>query len=168
MQFISIEDNFLNNELFNECLYFSNITFTTDSMDSFDTNKTCWEDDMIKDSATIYIKRLDYGELYNKIKESISLKLDIDTLKCINFYWYSPGSHIPWHNDSTHNGGITIYLNDWDIDNGGLFLFNDKNDGIRAIVPKRNRLIQQFGRVDHSVMPTTTTSIPRKTIQIFY
>jgi len=168
MQFVSIRDDFLNDELFNECLNFSNTTFTNEAIDSFDTNKKCWHYDIVKDSTPIYIKRLNDVELYDKIKEEISIKLGVVTLKGINFYCFSQGSHIPWHNDASHSGGITIHLNNWDPDHGGLFLFNDNNNEIRAIVPKKNRVVQQFGKVTHSVMPTTMTSMPRKTIQIFY
>ena len=89
-------------------------------------------------------------------------------IKCIMFYFYHPESHIPWHNDGNHNGGITIYLNDiWDKNNGGYFLFEHENT-IQAIVPKRNMAVEQFGGVEHSVSPTTRLSDIRRTIQIFF
>jgi Rps23 Pro-64 3,4-dihydroxylase Tpa1-like proline 4-hydroxylase len=89
-------------------------------------------------------------------------------LKCINFYYWSQNSHIPWHNDHLHVGGITIYLNEsWDTDSGGLFLF-ENNDLVQGIYPQRNLCIQQQGNVSHSVSPSSSQSQIRTTIQIFY
>jgi Rps23 Pro-64 3,4-dihydroxylase Tpa1-like proline 4-hydroxylase len=84
------------------------------------------------------------------------------------FYYWTPGSHIPWHNDSIYNGGITIHLNEnWNPDHGGIFLFEDGNN-IRGIYPKINTAVEQFGKVHHCVCPTTTHSDVRRTIQFFF
>jgi hypothetical protein len=133
------------------------------------TNYEYWGRNIIKDSKVVYIyDLLENDPLYIKIRETVQIKLKIDKIKCIMFYYWSQNSHIPWHKDITHIGGITIYLNEtWDKDSGGLFLF-DNNDMIQGIYPERNLCIQQQGNINHSVCPTTFHSEIRSTIQVFY
>jgi len=169
MKSILIYDNFLNEKLFIECLDYSNISF--DSNKDFHSNKDLWNKNIVEDSENIYIKEIDKtNDLYIKINEIVKNKMNIESIKCLWFYWYMPCSHIPWHNDGHKNGGITIYLNNyWNKNNGGLFLYeNEITNQINAIVPKKNMAIQQIGGVLHSVCPTTKSSEIRKTIQIFY
>ena len=106
-------------------------------------------------------------ELKNKILNTVKDKFKRE-IKGIMFYYWMPCSHIPWHDDSNHNGGITIYLNEnWDKDHGGIFLFDDGKE-IRGIYPNKNRAVEQYGGFSHSVCPTSMKSDIRRTIQIFF
>jgi hypothetical protein len=166
-KFVAIHSSFLQEELFMECQKQSCSFFNEKKL--LQTNHDCWHSNIIKDSNVVYIYRLlENDPLYTKIRETIQIKLNIDKIKCIIFYYWSQNSHIPWHNDNTHIGGITIYLNEiWDKDSGGLFLF-ENDEIIQGIYPERNMCIQQQGNVNHSVSPTTSQSEIRSTIQIFY
>lgn len=166
-QKIHIFDNFLDDELYNECYEYSISKLSSDKI-SFKTNHS-WDYRIVKDSNLVLINYLTMdNSLYEKIKNIINKKCLIDKIKNIMFYYWMPGSHIPWHNDSGYNGGITIYLNkSWDEDWGGIFLLKDGNM-INGIYPKQNRSIIQYGGVPHSVAPTTTNSDVRFTIQIFF
>lgn len=166
-KFIAIYNSFLQEELFIECQEHS-LQFYN-KKDLLRTNYEYWGRNVIKDSSIVYIYDLSKNHpLYIKLKETIQIKLKNDKIKGIFFYYWSQNSHIPWHNDATHVGGITIYLNEsWDKDSGGLFLF-DNNDIIQGIYPERNLCIQQQGNIEHAVCPTSSQSEIRYTIQIFY
>jgi Rps23 Pro-64 3,4-dihydroxylase Tpa1-like proline 4-hydroxylase len=170
MKFIGIYNDFLDKDVFRECFEYSNSYFQEIQTKDFDLNTSSWEHNIVKDSEHIYLKNVPESELYEKIKNQLCKKLGIEIKPIINFYWYMPGSHIPWHDDHKYKGGITIYLNmHWDKDHGGYFLFEDeKTNEIRAVLPKRNMMIHQCGGIEHSVSPTTKDSKIRKTIQIFY
>lgn len=166
-KFIAIHTSFFEEELFIECQEYS-LKFYNEK-ETLQTNYQYWGRNVIKDSSIVYIYHLSKDDLlYMKIRETIQIKLKIDKIKCIMFYYWTQNSHIPWHNDNLHTGGITIYLNEsWDKDSGGLFLF-DNNEMIQGIYPERNLCIQQHGNIDHSVCPTTSQSEVRSTIQVFY
>lgn len=160
-------NNFLDVELYNECYDYS-ISKLTSSDLSFKTNHH-WHRDLIKDSNLVLINVLsNENHLHQKISDTIKQKCKVDTLSLIQFCYWSQGSHIPWHNDASHNGGITIYLNkSWDENWGGIFLFKD-SDTITGIYPNPNRCIMQCGGISHTVVPTTNNSEIRLTIQVFF
>jgi hypothetical protein len=167
---VLIYENFLNNNLLEECLIYSNsIENNFEDENVFEQNVSLWDKDVVEDSNKVYINKLNNeSNLYSTFFSLFKKNFDID-IKCVNFYYWMQGSHIPWHDDVGHSGGITIYLNEhWNINHGGLFLFNPDDETINAIVPKKNRAIIQLGGIPHSVSATTKTSIIRKTIQIFF
>jgi hypothetical protein len=174
MNRIEIHDNFLDDNLFNECYTFSNKIFpenTTESQNNskFRLNILAWYNKVVLDSAHILLFDINEhdNELYNILKRFIEDKIKRQ-LKSIVFVFYTPYSHIPFHDDSNHNGGVTIYLNEkWDRNHGGYYLFESNNE-IRAIVPKKNMAILQFGSIYHSVSCTTRSSKIRRTIQCFF
>ena len=78
----------------------------------------------------------------------------------VSFYVWQRGSHIPWHNDTSHTIGSTIYLNEyWDINNGGLFLWKDTKDNcIKAEVPEFNKMVLNVNNIAHAVSMISTSS----------
>jgi hypothetical protein len=168
MHKIGIYDDFLDEDIFIECQYYSDRFFNTTHKD-IELNINKWQKDIVLDSEIIYIKKMKECDLFYKIQQNILQKLG-HKITSICFTYFTPSSHIPWHDDYKYNGGLTIYLNEyWNNNNGGLFMFEDKkNNEIRAIFPKRNRAIEQIGGVRHSVCPTTKKSDIRKTIQMFF
>lgn len=166
-QTLRIFDNFLDNALYNECYEYSTSRFESDEM-SLRTNRS-WDQNIRKDSNLVLTHILSTdNDLYKKINDIVKTKCQVDSIKNIMFYYWTQGSHIPWHNDGCHNGGITIYLNkSWDEDWGGIFLFKD-DETINGFYPKPNRSIMQVGGIEHSVAPTTKNSDIRFTIQIFF
>ena len=164
---LRIFDNFFDDALYNECYEYSISKIGSPEM-SFRTNHF-WKPNVIKDSNLVLIHVLSPdNKLHQTISDIIKNKCQIDTLKIIQFYYWTEGSHIPWHNDGSHSGGITIYLNkSWDEDWGGIFLYKD-GDTINGYYPKPNRSIMQCGGIPHSVAPTTKNSEVRLTMQIFF
>ena len=166
-QTLRIFDNFLDDALYNECYEYSTSRFESPEM-SLRTNLS-WDQNIRKDSNLVLTHILSTdNDLYKKINDIVKTKCQVNSIKNIMFYYWTQGSHIPWHNDGCHNGGITIYLNKvWDEDWGGIFLFKD-DETINGFYPKQNRSIMQVGGIEHSVAPTTKNSDIRFTIQIFF
>lgn len=166
-QTLRIFDNFLDDALYSECYEYSTSRFESPEM-SLRTNLS-WVEPIRKDSNLVlsHILSTD-NDLYKKISDVIKSKYKVERIKSIMFYYWTQGSHIPWHNDDCHNGGITIYLNkSWNENWGGIFLFKADNK-INGYYPKPNRSIMQLGGIEHSVAPTTKNSDIRFTIQIFF
>ena len=165
---IKVIENFLPYDLYNECNETSKNLLKHG--ENFRTNQF-WDDDVRLDSSTVLIYKIFDEELKNKILNIVNNKLNRKINMCdvgLNFNYFMPCSHIPWHDDSNHSGGITIYLNEkWDKDHGGIFLFDDGKE-IRGIYPNKNRAVEQCGGFSHSVCPTSMKSNIRRTIQIFF
>jgi hypothetical protein len=180
MKKIAVHDNFLEEHVFDKCVEFFEENFTKNPNifddilnrrmheDVANVNKYKWRKCLVKDSSNIY--RINISEddpLYYNIKNCICEKLKYTRVKNIYFTYFTQGSHIPWHDDGTHTAGITIYLNEkWDMNDGGIFLFENENV-IQGFSPRKNRAIEQVGGVYHAVSCTTSSSQIRKTIQIF-
>ena len=167
---ILVYENFFDDLLMKECISYSNsIENNFEDENIFKKNIFYWEKNIVEDSNIIFINLLNnqstlYNTIYKLLKDNFDIKIT-----GVNFYYWTQGSHIPWHNDTGYKGAITIYLNDnWNINHGGLFLFKSDNDNINALVPKKNMAVIQLGGVPHSVSATTKNSIIRKTIQMFF
>ena len=84
------------------------------------------------------------------------------------FYYWLPGSYIPWHTDSAHEAGMTIHLNDnWLIKYGGLFNYYEENS-IQGIKPEKNLGVLQIGGIGHSTTIISSTAPIRRTLQMFF
>jgi Rps23 Pro-64 3,4-dihydroxylase Tpa1-like proline 4-hydroxylase len=166
-QTLRIFDNFLDDALFKECYEYSISKLSSPEL-SFRTNHF-WNPNIVQDSNVVLIHKLSPDTiLHQKISHIVQSKCKLNSLKAIQFYYWTQGSHIPWHDDGGHNGGLTIYLNKyWDENWGGIFLYKD-GETINGVYPKPNRSIMQIGGVPHSVVPTTKNSDVRLTIQIFF
>ena len=83
--------------------------------------------------------------------------------------WH-PQSGISMHNDGNYKFGATIYLNDdWDINWGGLFIWEDKiTKKLNVLFPTKNTLVLNDNSERHMVtMVSPLAQKIRKTIQIF-
>lgn len=91
----------------------------------------------------------------------------------IHFNVWQPLTALNWHDDADYTFGATIYLNEeWDIDNGGIFLYQEKEDEgtnhIKALVPKKNTMVINDKKEFHAVTPVAyEIKEPRLSIQIF-
>ena len=166
-EYIALYENFLTDELYEEC-YNHAISMYNANVMVFKTNNT-WDNNIKLDSSPILIHTLDNEDLSKKIKSCIFDKTGVRyDIKCLHFYYFTPMSHIPWHNDHCHDGGVTIYLNKtWNKNSGGAFMFKN-NDSINALYPIQNGATVIVGNIDHCVSPTTKNSEIRMTIQCFF
>ena len=161
---IKVFDNFLPEDLYEKCNN-SSVNLLKQGT-NFRTNQM-WDYNVRFDSSTVLVYDICDEEIKNKISNVVKDIFDRE-IKSIMFYYWMPCSHIPWHDDGDHSGGITIYLNEkWDNNHGGIFLF-DNGKEIHGIYPNKNRAIEQYGNVRHSVCPTSMNSNIRRTIQIFF
>ena len=87
------------------------------------------------------------------------------------YYEWNRGSYIPWHDDSNHCIGATLYLNkEWDTEDGGIFMYyEDSNrEKLKCIAPKYNNLVISDNNESHHVsMICHHSKEIRKTIQIW-
>tara|TARA_B110000879_G_scaffold18879_1_gene22913 strand:+ start:1570 stop:2115 length:546 start_codon:yes stop_codon:yes gene_type:complete len=170
---ICIHDNFLPHELYIECFNYAISKYNSHDM-VFKTNNA-WKNSIVQDSNPILIHTLDDTDdlsirLKSRIVNNNELTYNICTTN-LSFYFYTSGSHIPWHDDGNHNGGITIYLNkEWKDDWGGALLYRDNNSNMidGGFYPKQNRAIIITDNIPHTVVPTTQSSDIRISIQCFF
>lgn len=136
---------------------------------NFKKNLQIWPSKIVEFSKEVLIYSLDIqSEEYYLIETDLKKLNTNKSIKSILYYYWMPGSYIPWHTDGVYSNTLTIYLNDtWDYTWGGLFQYQD-NDTINTIIPKFNQGILQQGKIEHSTTITTTASPIRKTIQVFF
>lgn len=107
--------------------------------------------------------------IFSEVRQHCPPEEDIS----IHFNVWQPLTALNWHDDANYTFGATIYLNEeWDIDNGGIFLYQEKKDvgtnHIKALVPKKNTMVVNDGKEFHAVTPVAyEIKEPRLTIQIF-
>ena len=128
-----------------------------------------WAPEIRLSSAVVLVRD------YDKVLKSLILDKLVESgviqhthYAVMNFAW-SRLSYIPWHDDSKHEGAVTIFLNErWELDWGGLFLYRDDDGEIRAHAPRFNCGLRNGKHVPHA---TTLISLdapePRFTLQLF-
>ena len=164
---IKIIENFLSEDLYEECISTAEYLLTITS-NVFATNRS-WSFDIRKDSHPVLIHSIQQdSDLYKNVKKDIESKTKTSfVIKDIMFYYWTRYSYIPWHTDQLYKGAVTIYLNrEWHEDFGGYFLYEEKKN-IRAILPKRNLGVIQYDGVRHSTTPVNFDGDIRYTIQAF-
>lgn len=131
-----------------------------------------WQNDIIKDSFPVLIHDMDpKSSMCAQIKQVIAQKCNIDVGDAdIMMYFWTRYSYIPWHNDSSWRGGLTVYLNQhWHADYGGYFVYQERLDqDIIAIIPKRNLAVLQLDQTPHATTPVTFDGGVRLTLQAFF
>ena len=88
----------------------------------------------------------------------------------INYHLWLPGSGINWHDDKASLYGATLYLNTWEPEKGGVFMWREKLTGeLKCIHPQRNMLMINEQGEDHAVTPIMVNEAfgNRKSVQIF-
>jgi Rps23 Pro-64 3,4-dihydroxylase Tpa1-like proline 4-hydroxylase len=114
------------------------------------------------------IHDIDKNDLRKRIEDTLQKHVRYNEISLMSFYYFTPGSHIPWHDDTKYRGAMTIYLLDgWNKNHGGLYLYNDNNT-IKGLVPRKNLAIYHEGNVEHSVSALSSHSPVRTSIQIFF
>ena len=88
------------------------------------------------------------------------------------FYMWNRGSGIPRHEDPHYSFTATLYLNNWDPDFGGWFIWKDeetsKTGVYKAVYPIANSLMVSDRFEDHWVTQVTPNAPnPRVTIQLW-
>jgi hypothetical protein len=159
--------NFLSEDLYNHSIGAASHLLSRGE-NIFCTNRW-WNEGIVKDSFPVFIHNINKeSELYNNILNTIQDKTGLFVNDHeIMFYYWTRFSYIPWHEDVSYGGALTIYLNEvWHEDFGGYFLYEDKQD-IKAIIPQKNLAILQNGGLRHCTTPVNFNGTVRITIQVF-
>jgi len=134
-----------------------------------------WQSEIIKSSGIVLIRDLNSDQKDNIIEALISKNL-LDTSLGFeleaHIYLWSKGSFIPWHADKEYEDKVrfaaTLYLNEnWDIDWGGLFLYQSGKE-IKAEIPNFNKLIFNDENLPHSTTILADDADIRITVQLFW
>jgi len=179
---IQIFKNIFDEETYEEIVKYA-IETLNHGGNNFTTNRH-WQYEILKDSAPVMIHNMNHSSfLYLKMKKILESKTNMTVTKGnIMIYYWNRYSYIPWHNDYTYDGAITVYLNrHWHPDFGGYFLYTerkvfiDKDDfelenppeDIRAIIPQKNLGVLQKDGIHHCTTPVNFSGDIRLTVQAF-
>lgn len=113
------------------------------------TSSYQWPKDLIENSSGILVHEILDKNLSEKIKKCVEDKIQIEfeknnlKFRCFFQVW-GRNSYLNWHDDHHYAYNGTIYLNeDWNIDDGGLFLYME-DDQIYGICPDYNFMVINF------------------------
>ena len=130
-------------------------------------SQLCWPSNIMRNIRGSCIITPVSDELIDPITEAIKDKFPPFLELVLQFYVWPINSGISRHNDNPYRFGATIYLDKgWNIDNGGLFVYNKNNTNeYSALVPTYNVMILNDEQEDHLVTPIVDGE--RHTIQIW-
>ena len=165
---IKVFDNFLTSDLASEILRYSkeHCKKNTWGISNFNYNPR-----LIESSAPIFSMKM-HDSINKKIKRLYTDKFKEFKNKqfLIEYKVYAPLSYITWHDDDRYLAGSTIYLSkDYYKNDGGLFLYKDKNNVIKGLEPKfRSMVLNYKDKNEHCVtMVVPGPRFLRETIQLF-
>lgn len=129
-----------------------------------------WEESITRNITGTVVYKPVPNDIEFLIKEELANILPESNDLHLKYNIWHPNSGISWHNDALYIYGFTLYLNmDWDINWGGLFMWEDiATDEYKMFPPEYNTLILNENREYHAVSiisPTATNY--RLTIQGF-
>ena len=134
------------------------------------SSKFIWQDWLKKGiSGSILTSKISdvlSNQILREIEEYIP---ECNEIIC-QFYIWQQNSAINNHDDNHCLFGATIYLNqDWDLNNGGFFVWADKLTGeLKIISPQKNMMVLNNDKEFHLVTPVLTNDDNmRYTIQIW-
>lgn len=88
-----------------------------------------------------------YGQYFSPYKPATEI--------IYQFYIWNKLSSINVHDDKKYSFGATLYLNNWKVDWGGLFVWKDKDEKKdyfhKALCPKKNMLVVNDNNESHTV-----------------
>ena len=127
-----------------------------------------WIKEVTQYSKPIYMYNINPTDKSFKIINKKSKELFGIEPDSIFYYFWGPGSYIPWHDDAYTHSALTIYLNeDWDIKYGGLFQY-EVNGEVVTKSPILNTGVHQVGGINHSTTIQSPESPLRKSIQCWF
>lgn len=160
---------FLIDKFFDEGQYsdiINDMNYSFDHMPLLD-NKT-WGETVTEFSKPIKIKVLETKDTHYQLIKNNIYHLIGRHPDGIYYYYWGPGSYIPWHADEIYSSAFTIYMNEnWNYQDGGLFQYYI-NGKIETLVPHANLAVMQTGKVPHSTTILSKNAPIRKSIQVWF
>ena len=128
-----------------------------------------WEDGIKTGISGSCVATFLSDTLKDRIYNCIRYYLPEHTELNMQHYVWLKNSGISLHDDGSHKFGGTIYLNEtWNINHGGIFLWQDSETQYRGVAPKHNMMVVNSSKTPHMVTPVSTEAPePRYTIQIW-
>lgn len=164
---LQVIDNVLSQEVFLSTVEHSNFVYQNYTLQS---STSFWNSKIVEFSKPVLVyELLEKDPLFLKIKKEVENLKNTSVVLGILFYFWTPGSYIPWHNDGqAFTNALTIYLNEeWWYNYGGLFQYLN-GDKVESVTPRSNLGVLQVGNVQHSTTITSIHAPVRKTVQIFF
>lgn len=129
---------------------------------------TFWESSQVDFSRPVLTHSIPKpDEMYQMICDEVQRIDDTKEVKQISFYYWTPGSYIPWQGyDGSVSNKLTVFLNsEWKIGDGGLLLYaNEERVGV--IIPHSNLGIFRVGNIKHSTTTLGLKAPVLKTLEI--
>ena len=121
-----------------------------------------WWDDVLRDGQTASpfaapVPSDVVDRLLPEIQEHIWI-WEGDVEFTFQYYLWGPNSGIGAHNDATYDVGATLYLNDFPLNYGGLFVYEDADNDLKVVAPTRNTLVVNDQKERHLVTTISFTS----------
>lgn len=133
-------------------------------------NLTSWPANIVDSSGAILLFDMP-DDIVASVKEELA---DIVGREYLDQTWavtYTLGSrlsYIAWHNDSHQEVACTVYLNnEWNMNWGGCFIYENAADDLRAIYPAFNTGIVLHPPVLHTTTMPTIHAPLRESLQVF-
>ena len=152
------------------------ISFCTDAYGELDHGEFSpafmWWDDVLRDGQTASpfvapVPSNVVDRLLPEIREHVWI-WEGDFEFSFQYYLWGPNSGIGIHNDGIYDVGATLYLNDFPLNYGGLFVYEDVDNDLKVVAPTRNTLVVNDQKERHLVTTVSSQAkFPRSTIQIW-
>tara|TARA_B000000565_G_scaffold109979_1_gene82520 strand:+ start:74 stop:577 length:504 start_codon:yes stop_codon:yes gene_type:complete len=111
-----------------------------------------WSRDLLEGISGSTLKTFVTPVTKEKIIKCISKYYPDDIEYNMQYYIWQQNSGISCHSDECYESGATIYLNDWNMNFGGLFVWKDDNSDImKAIAPQKNMMVLNDKKQHHFV-----------------
>jgi len=133
-------------------------------------NENFWEAGLLESIPGVCSQQYIEGQLKEKLEEELSEHLPEYDEILFQFYNWHRLSGIGIHDDGGWGWGATIYLNDdWNINWGGIFMWDDGGETLKALNPVYNTLIINAPTPQKHLVTLISPLAPqtRKTIQIW-
>jgi hypothetical protein len=129
-----------------------------------------WDFSVVHFSKPVHVYRLDpNSEAFDIIKKAMYELTQLSSIG-ISYYFWPPGSYIPWHVDKSSliSNASSVYLNEvWDWCDGGLFQYVD-GDQVHTLKPLINTGVTQTKNELHCTTIQSPNTQLRKSIQVWY
>ena len=163
---MKIHRNVLSEELLEHCIQ-ELVTLSQERV--WGSSTIIWSQDLLEGVSGSTLITSVNPVTKERIIKCISEYYPDNTEYIIQYYIWQHNSGIACHSDECYESGATIYLNDWNMNFGGLFVWKDDNSDImKAIVPQKNMMVLNDEKQNHIVTSVSSLSKGyRLTIQIW-
>ena len=131
------------------------------------SSQMSWPKDILKnvigDCSITFVGNEVAFELARQLKD----KLPASSQQVFQYYIWKHNAAISLHEDTAYKYGATIYLNDWDLDLGGIFLWKEGSE-LKGFCPEANAMVLNNANEPHLVTPVNPmASSFRYTVQVW-